>query len=131
MSVEKPTGLVDAPLENSAIKATRPKTSKATPAKTVLVRRCWGGVLDCSTSVILIAMGLLSACIFLQLEEARDEDDGIASAPGLVFDSVALVVDEATEAGNHQPEQVQEQPGPSRSAVEEFIIFESCVPVIR
>ena len=64
-------------------------------------------------------------------EEARDEDDGIASAPGLVFDSVALVIDEATESGNHQPEQVQEQPGPSRSAVEEFIIFESCVPVIR
>ena len=45
-------------------------------------------------------------------------------APGLIFDSAALVNDEATEPVSHQPEQVEEQ-GVSRSAVEEFIIFES------
>ena len=60
-------------------------------------------------------------------EEARDEDDDILPAPGVIFDSAALVDGEATESVNHQPEQVEEQ-GVSRSAVEEFIIFESCEP---
>ena len=58
------------------------------------------------------------------VEEVRDEDDGIPPAPGLIFDSAALVNDEATEPVSHQPEQGEEQ-GVSRSAVEEFIIFES------
>ena len=57
-------------------------------------------------------------------EEARDEDDDIPPAAGLIFDSAALVKDEATEPVSHQPEEVEEQ-GVSRSAVEEFIIFES------
>ena len=62
-------------------------------------------------------------------EEARDEDDDIPFPPAVIFDSVALVDDEATESVNHQPEQeaAQEQ-GVSKSAVEEFIIFESCEP---
>ena len=62
-------------------------------------------------------------------EEARNEDDDIPPAPGLIFDSVASVDDEAIESDRHQPEQeaAQEQ-GVSRSAVEEFIIFESCEP---
>ena len=59
-------------------------------------------------------------------EEARNEDDGIPPAPGLIFDSVALVDGEATES-DKQPEPVQEQ-DVSRNAVEEFIIFESCAP---
>ena len=57
-------------------------------------------------------------------EEPRDEDDDIPPAPGVIFDSAALVNDEATEPVSHQPEQGEEQ-GVSRSAVEEFIIFES------
>ena len=63
-------------------------------------------------------------------EEARREDDDIPPAPGVIFDSVAVVNDEATESDNHhqpEPEVAQEQ-GVSRSAVEEFIIFESCGP---
>ena len=61
-------------------------------------------------------------------EEARVTDDGIAPVPGLVFDSAALVDDEATESDN-QPEQVRGQ-DLSRSVVEEFIIFESCGPAM-
>ena len=65
-------------------------------------------------------------------EEARDEDDGdIPPAPGVIFDSVALVDDdEATESDSHQPEhEAAQEPGLSGSAVEEFIIFEhSCWP---
>ena len=59
-------------------------------------------------------------------EEARNEDDDIPPAPRFIFDSVALVDVEATES-DKQPEPVQEQ-DTSRSAVEEFIIFESCGP---
>ena len=67
-------------------------------------------------------------------EEARDDendDDDIPPAPGVIFDSVASVVgeDEATESdSHHQPSQeaAAQGLGPSRSAVEEFIIFESC-----
>ena len=62
-------------------------------------------------------------------EEASDADDDIPPAPGVIVDSVALVDDdEATESDN-QPEEVRE-PGLSRSAVEEFIIFESCGPAM-
>ena len=57
-------------------------------------------------------------------EKVRDKDDDISPAPGLIFDGAALLNDEATEPVSHQPEQVEEQ-GVSRSAVEEFIIFES------
>ena len=57
------------------------------------------------------------------MEEAKHKDDDIPPAPG-VFDSAALVKDEATELVIHQPEQGEEQ-SVSRSAVEEFIIFES------
>ena len=56
-------------------------------------------------------------------------DDDIPPAP--VFDSIALVDDdEATESDSHQPEhEAAQEPGLSRSAVEEFIIFEySCWP---
>ena len=57
-------------------------------------------------------------------EEARDEDDDIPPAPGLIFDS-----DEAEESNNHQsePEAAAPEPGPSRGAVEKFITFESCI----
>ena len=64
----------------------------------------------------------------------EDNDDDNPPAPGVTFDSVALVVgeDEATESdSHHQPEQeaAAQEPGPSRSVVEEFIIFESsCWP---
>ena len=56
-------------------------------------------------------------------EELRD----VPPTPGVISGSVALADDEVTESVNHQPEQVEEQ-GVSRSAVEEFIIFESCEP---
>ena len=62
-------------------------------------------------------------------EEAGKKDDDIPPAHGLIFDSAALVDDKATESVNHQPKQEAGQDqGPSRSAVEEFIIFESCEP---
>ena len=61
-----------------------------------------------------------------------DDDDDIPAAPGVICDSVALVVDddEATESdSHHQPSQEAQEPGPSRSVVDEFVIFESsCWP---
>ena len=68
-------------------------------------------------------------------EECRDEDDDIIPpTPWLILgDSVTLMVDdEATESDSHQPEQeVALEPGPSRSVVEEFVIFESCGPAME
>ena len=62
-------------------------------------------------------------------EEAGDEDDDISPALRVICDSVALVDDESTESVNHQPgEEAAHEQGASRSAVEEFIIFESCEP---
>ena len=63
-------------------------------------------------------------------EEARDKDDDDDTPP---TPGVALVVDddEATDSdSHHQPEQelAAQEPGPSRCALEEFIIFESCEP---
>ena len=67
--------------------------------------------------------------------ESRAEDDGIIPpTPWLILgDRVTLVDDdEATESDSHQPEQeVALEPGPSRSVVEEFIIFESCGPAME
>ena len=68
-------------------------------------------------------------------EAARNEDDDIIPpTPWLILgDSVTLVDDdEATESDSHQPEQeVAQEPGPSRSVVEEFVIFESCGPAME